>query len=625
VRWPRSPGRAVALAALASAVAAAIAIPGARDGLVRAARRAAGYPAWRQRAGGPREEPFFGRLAASQVGYGPRARKQFTSPRPFESFELVSERDGSVALRGGPPVRAVPTGVLGPVGTAFIGDFSALEKPGRYRIVASNGLASHPFDVGAGVYDAAVRAVQRAFYYQRAFTAVESPWAEGPWTHPSDADRAPPGESRGWHDAGDFSLYSASTSSALFWLLEAQADFGSGDDDTDIPESGNGVPDLLDEARWGLEWILSVQDRSGGFRNTTCQERYGPYGTNTPGGAAPYRAGEVGTLATGRAVGTLAFAATLYRPHAPAFAARCLEAALRGQSWLEARPGEDSDGPTCPAYRRDGDVRAGREVRMYAAAGLLLATGAPRFGDLFASGWADLDGDPQFPRTDVQAALLYLRAPGGDPALRRSIRDQLLQRAAELRAEADRHPFHWAGRYFWGSLAAAFHRSAAFSARACLEGPAAAREDCEQVLDHVHYALGRNSLQLCYVSGLPGVSRGRAHAFHQWLAALGARPFLFPGLVAGGPVDAPEPDDVSRPEARPLPVWGYWGDPAMPRDAATPLDGRYTDNDSWSTNEIDVDWQAVALYNLYLARWWARGGSRPAGPVVHSPAERPLR
>jgi hypothetical protein len=36
----------------------------------------------------------------------------------------------------------------------------------------------------------------------------------------------------------------------------------------------------------------------------------------------------------------------------------------------------------------------------------------------------------------------------------------------------------------------------------------------------------------------------------------------------------------------------------MPRDASTPLEGRYTDNDSSSTNELDVDWQGVTLYNL---------------------------
>jgi endoglucanase len=80
------------------------------------------------------------------------------------------------------------------------------------------------------------------------------------------------------------------------------------------------VPDLLDEARWELEWLLSVQESSGGFRNTTCQEHYGPYGTNLPERMLPYRAGEVGTIATGRAVGTLAFASMLYRSYDATFA-----------------------------------------------------------------------------------------------------------------------------------------------------------------------------------------------------------------------------------------------------------------------------------------------------------------
>jgi hypothetical protein len=42
-------------------------------------------------------------------------------------------------------------------------------------------------------------------------------------------------------------------------------------------------------------------------------------------------------------------------------------------------------------------------------------------------------------------------------------------------------------------------------------------------------------------------------------------------------------------------------------NATNALEGRYTDNDSWSTNELDIDWQGVTLYNFYLARWWAAG------------------
>ena len=366
------------------------------------------------------------------------------------------------------------------------------------------------------------------------------------------------------------------------------------------------MPDLLDEARWELEWLLSVQEPGGGFRNTTCQENYGPYGTNLPERMPPYRAGEVGTVATGRAIGTLAFASTLYRPYDAAFAERCLEAAQAGYRFLRARPTESSDGPTCQAMRQDGNASVGREVRMYAAAGLLLATGDGRFRADFEENYQPLQNDPSFLHSNVYAALLYLRASAGDPVRQRAIRQDLRHRAEEVLMDGGRHPFQWAGRTFWGSIAAGFQRTAGFSAQACLEDPVGAAADCEQVLANVHHALGRNYQQMAYVSGLPGVTRGRSHAFHQWLAALGAEPFLFPGLVAGGPIAAPEPNDVTQLHG-PIPIWGYWGDPAMPRDASTPLEERYTDNDSWSTNELDVDWQGVTLYNLYLARWWAAG------------------
>jgi endoglucanase len=420
---------------------------------------------------------------------------------------------------------------------------------------------------------------------------------------------------KGWHDAGDFSVYSASMNVALFWMLSAAADFAPADDDTGIPESGNGVPDLLDEARWGLEWLLSVQEPGGGFRNTTCQEQYGPYGTNWPERMPPYRNGEAGTIATGRAVGALAFASTVYRSYDAAFAQRMLSAAQAGYRFLRGRPGENSDGPTCPNLRQDGDAGIGRGVRMYAAAGMLLAAGDPGLLADFEENYQPLENDPSYLRSNVFAALLYLRASAGDQGRQRAIRQEIRERAEGVRRDGERHPFQWAGRTFWGSIAAGFQRTAGFSAQMCLEDPAGAAADCEQVLANVHHALGRNYQRIAYISGLPGVTNGRTHAFHHWLAALNAKPFLFPGMVAGGPIAAPEPGDISVPHASPIPIWGYWGDPAMPRDAATPLEGRYTDNDSWSTNELDVDWQGVTLYNLYLARWWAQGAPAIRGTL----------
>ena len=576
-----------------------------------------GYGARSARAGLSIDERAFGKLALSQLGYGPGMVKHFTSPTPFGSFR-VTAADGSIVFTGRGPLRAVNTDVLGDTSRVWIGDFSALRSPGRFTVTADNGLSSYPFVIGEGVFDEAIRAVQRAFYFQRAFTAVDAAHAEGPWVHASDASRAPAGVRGGWHDAGDFTIYNAQAASSLFWLLQAYSDFSPANDATNIPESGNGVPDLLDEARWELEWLLSVQDDEGGFRNTTCVDDYGPYGTNghdstgTMVSPIAYRHGEIGTIPTARAVGTLGFAASAFKPVDSAFSARALAAARRGWAFLDAHAGENSDGPTCPNSRQDSDETVGRHVRMYAAAGMLLATGEEPFKTAFERHADTLDTDPSTYRFNIYAALVYLRAEAGDAMRKATIRRRLREHADAMHADAERHPFEWSGRYFWGSLNAGFERAGGFAVRLCLDDSINNRAQCEDAAANLHYAFGRNIYQLSYVNGIPGVTRSHQRAFHHWLATLNVSPFLFPGLVAGGPNSSPESADRSAPHSRPLPAWGYWDDPAMPRDERTPIDGRYTDNDSWSTNEVDVVWQAAALYNLYFMHWYAHL-SAPSG------------
>src|SRR5689334_19914429 len=64
--------------------------------------------------------------------------------------------------------------------------------------------------------------------------------------------------------------------------------------------------------------------------------------------------------------------------------------------------------------------------------------------------------DPSYLRSNVYAAHLYLRASAGDPERQRAIRRELHRRAEEVRRDGERHPFQWAGRTFWGSIAAGF-------------------------------------------------------------------------------------------------------------------------------------------------------------------------
>ena len=116
-------------------------------------------------------------------------------------------------------------------------------------------------------------------YRQRCGIAVES---GGVFDHPEchtgnatiygDTSGKTVDVSGGWHDAGDYGRYTVSTAKTIADLLNSYQDFGVEDDEMGIPESGNGIPDILDEARVGLDWMLKMQDpETGGvYHKVTC-------------------------------------------------------------------------------------------------------------------------------------------------------------------------------------------------------------------------------------------------------------------------------------------------------------------------------------------------------------------
>jgi endoglucanase len=361
---------------------------------------------------------------------------------------------------------------------------------------------------------------------------------------------------------------------------------------------------------------------TGAFHGTTCQDAYPGYGRTTPNNVPPYQPGEVGTIDTARAVGALAYAAHVFQSVDPAFAKQCLDAALAGYAWLEERPDEHTDSTLCPAYAAGGDEEVGRHVRMYAAAALLLATNETGYADDFEAQYVEPYWISDYNRTNVYAAHLYLRAPAGRVERKEILRERLRTLADGTIDDGAANPFGWATHYYWGSLSNGFHRVSA-NVRMVLDG-AGQPADEDEALANVHHLLGRSYYHFCFVGGLEGVEDGLQRGFHHWLQALDAKPRDYPGIVPGGPNEEPHEEDLSYPLSQPFPTWGYWDDPARPRTVETPLEGRYTDNDSWSTNEPAVNYQAATLYHLYFAAWIAANeptdpGGEDAGEDVGTP------
>jgi endoglucanase len=156
------------------------------------------------------------RVRLNTVGFLPEYPKRASVPAKFKDFAVVEEgRRPRVVFRG----RA-----RGPVHNddtdedLYVADFSALTRPGTYRLEVEGVGSSPPFRVAANVYDAPFRAAVRAMYLWRCGAAVKATRGGVTYAHAAchteDAwlDYVGGGHTRrdasgGWHDAGDYNKY----------------------------------------------------------------------------------------------------------------------------------------------------------------------------------------------------------------------------------------------------------------------------------------------------------------------------------------------------------------------------------------------------------------------------------
>ncbi len=354
----------------------------------------------------------------NQVGYLTNGVKRAVVVGGGVNFMLVKLNDdgtGAVAYTG--PVVAITNEVDKLSGDiCCYADFTDFTEPGTYQLCinGANGIcaASYLFKIGDDVYDAVRTDMLRMLYYQRCGTALEEPYAQG-YPHKKchsdynsyikreyvttdstglkivSVDNAGAIDVQGgWHEAGDYSKTIGSGACAAADLMNAYRlfpdQFG---DDTNIPESGNGIPDVLDEVRWELEWFLKMQEpTSGGFYTTAFPWTHpGPYMPEYVNDT--YYVWPPCIETTGQAVGCLALASRIYRDVDAEFADRCFAAAQKGWEYLEAHPDNIPARKTFTGYGNgygdiiglEGDTR---DERLWAAAEMYLCTGEEKYHEL---------------------------------------------------------------------------------------------------------------------------------------------------------------------------------------------------------------------------------------------------
>jgi endoglucanase len=205
---------------------------------------------------------------------------------PGATYALVDQSTGKIAKQGPPtPWNGGPTDSMSGDKVWWF-DFSDVTAPGTYAVVdIDKGLRSPEFQIDDRVYRNVLKLAVRMYFYQRAgfkktAETAGSDWADAashmgpgqdPQTRPWQARRASNSEASqikdlhgGWFDAGDYNKYTSWTAHNVIVLLRAYSEnptaFG---DDSGIAESGNGVPDILDEVKWALDWLARMQNTDG--------------------------------------------------------------------------------------------------------------------------------------------------------------------------------------------------------------------------------------------------------------------------------------------------------------------------------------------------------------------------
>jgi endoglucanase len=235
-------------------------------------------------------------------------------------------------------------------------DFSSVTTPGSYYVLdIDNDVRSYAFEIADNVYAGVLEQALRMFFYQRAGQEKKAEHAGAGWVDAASHvgplqdhnarvynDKNNAATERdlwgGWYDAGDFNKYTNWTAGYVENLLRAFAEnppaFG---DASKIPESGNGIPDVLDEAKWGLDFLMRMQDDDGSVLSIV-----GESGASPPSSATgPSLYGTPNTSATLATAAAFAYGAQVLAPQSTELAAYAAELGMRAAKaydWAEQNP-----------------------------------------------------------------------------------------------------------------------------------------------------------------------------------------------------------------------------------------------------------------------------------------------
>ncbi|MFB4276626.1 MULTISPECIES: glycoside hydrolase family 9 protein [unclassified Nonomuraea] len=557
-------------------------------------------------------EPDTGpRVRVNMVGYlpaGPKKATVVTAATEALDWELRNAEKETVASG-----RTTPRGVDASSGqNVHTLDFGAYRKPGEGYTLTADGETSRPFDIRADIYDRLPSDALKFYYTQRSGIEILDSLRPG-YGRPAGHVNAAPNQGDvdvpcqpgvcdytlnvkgGWYDAGDHGKYVVNGGISVHQLMAAyerdRAAFTDGQ--LNIPESGNGRPDILDEARWEQEFLLSMQVPDGKpYAGMAHHKIHDQNWTGLP--LLPHLDPQLrelhppSTAATLNLAATAAQAARLYAPYDAAFAASNLKAARKAWAAARANPekyADPNDGTGGGAYS-DGDVS---DEFYWAAAELYITTGEKEFRDFVLASphhtgdvWRERGFD--WGNTAQLGRLELATVPNALPD-RARVRQSVIEGAEKYLAIQKEHPYglpYNPPDFDWGSNNLVLNNLVVVATAYDLTGHEKYRAAVREGMD---YILGRNALNQSYVTGYGEVASKNQHS--RWYARQLDPELPNPpiGTLAGGPNSS-----IQDPLAQRL-LQG-----CKPQFC-------YIDHiESWATNELTINWNSpLAWVAAFLA------------------------
>ncbi len=199
-----------------------------------------------------------------------------TEPVKLKNFRLVDAASGKTVLEKNEIVKSEP---LDPFKSCFRLSFTELNKNGIYRIEAGDAI-SPDFKISDDVYNGTADFLLNYMRQQRCgfnpYLKDSCHTHDGYIIYGGSSDSAHIDVTGGWHDAADYLQYVATSANATYQMLfaytENPASFGDNFLASGLPGKDS-IPDVLNESRWGLEWLLKMNPGPGEMYNQIADDR----------------------------------------------------------------------------------------------------------------------------------------------------------------------------------------------------------------------------------------------------------------------------------------------------------------------------------------------------------------